>query len=579
MGSKRKQLILTALFLVLTCVFTGAGVWFRAHPLFTEEGATWKDSLTMPENTYEPYLTAIVSSSNATATVPPIAATQLSPLTVFPEEPADAMVRFYTIERASVFTFSGIRNEQELRSVLEALERTGSHATFFVTAEEMDSFPEQIREICNAGHHLGIGVPLMENDTAETLLGYIQDQAKTLRLNYGVDYEIFIRSIYDKDNYALRQASEAAGFRLLSEMKEAVPESLSRAADTEEVLSAIFYDYEGMLQRGEIIHFQMGRFLHSDTLLGELVERMLDERCIYPIRSADEVAENQQMQYVYPVPMDMILTEVKDQIHPGHLDGMTPDQIFEVIRSGYIGNQWISPPDYFPGFSLREAWQLDMTGLINNKENYVFLTFDDWGTDENVDKILAVLEKHGATATFFVRSNYVHSNPNLLRAIAAAGHTIGAHTYSHLTLSNEVSPDHFEELTEEERETLEEDIILCYDSMQTIIGDMVDADGKPSLSRLFRPPTLAVGRNGLETVFDCGYTHVILGSHSSQDYVATDVDSLYYDLRYYTGSGTIIIMHFSDNSVYTAEALDQLFTRYERFGTGYKFVGLNKVLG
>ena len=576
MEAKKRQLIRTVIFLVLTCVFAGTGFWLRAHPLFTEEGAAWKKEIMMPDNTYTPYLS--VSGTPKPASVQPETPIPAEESHIaFPEEPADEMSRFYTIERASVFTFSGIRNEEELKGVLAALENTGSSATFFVTAEEMEKYPQQIQEICLAGQHLGIGVSPSENESAETLLEYIETQAEKLRSSYKADYELFVRRTYGY-SYALRQAAEAAGLRVLSEMKEAVPERLSRCTDVDEVLPAIFMDYEGKLQRGEIVHFQMGCFQHSDRLLGELVEQLVAEKCVYPIRFADAVAENTELLYNYPVPEDLILPEVKDQIYPGHLDGMTPEQVFEVIRNGYVGNQWISTPNYFPGFSDDEVRKMDRTGWIKNREKYVFLTFDDWGTDENVDKLLSVLEKHGATATFFVRSNYVNSNPNLLRAIAAAGHTIAAHTYSHLTLSTEMPNDVYLELREAERLALEEDLVLCYDAMQSIIGDMTVADGKPSLSRLFRPPTLAVGRKGLETVFDCGYTHVILGSHTTQDYSATDVDSLYYDLRYYTGTGSVIIMHFSDNSKYTAEALDRLFTRYEYFGTGYRFVGLNKVL-
>ena len=37
-------------------------------------------------------------------------------------------------------------------------------------------------------------------------------------------------------------------------------------------------------------------------------------------------------------------------------------------------------------------------------------------------------------------------------------------------------------------------------------------------------------------------------------------------------------MHFSDNAQYTAEAVDMLLTEYEENGSGYQFVGLNKVL-
>ncbi len=35
---KRKQLRLTVTFIVLICIFTGLGLWFRKNPLFTEQG-------------------------------------------------------------------------------------------------------------------------------------------------------------------------------------------------------------------------------------------------------------------------------------------------------------------------------------------------------------------------------------------------------------------------------------------------------------------------------------------------------------------------------------------------------------
>ena len=98
MGSKRKQLKLTVLFLFLTCIFAAAGFWFRAHPLFDEDGVTWHTELTAPAEHYAPYDAAPLS-------VPP----SEPPAVDFPESPADPLIRFYTIERASVFTFSGLR--------------------------------------------------------------------------------------------------------------------------------------------------------------------------------------------------------------------------------------------------------------------------------------------------------------------------------------------------------------------------------------------------------------------------------------------------------------------------------------
>ena len=559
---KKKQLRRTALFIILICFFTAGGSWFRANPLFTEEGGSWKKRITQPDKPYESEEAVFAAEAPAEPG----------------REPAAAMERFYTIERASVFTFSGLGNAEELRCVLEALESTGSRATFFVTAEETERFPDQIEAICQAGQELGIGVLPTESDSADALLQVMLEQAETLRGRYGADYELFVRPAYSAGSAALLQAAADGGFRVLTQMKEAVPEEASRMTDAEEVIPVVFRENEGKLQRGEIVHFQMGLFQHSDTVLGELVERIVAEKCIYPIRSANELAENTAMQYVYPLPEDQILPSVKDKIYPGHLDGKTPEEIFEVIRGGYIGNYWVKPPQYFPGFSVQDAKQLDRNGLIENTENYVFLTFDDWGTDETVEKLLTVLGKHNATGTFFVRSQYVPFNPNLLRAIAAEGHTIAAHTHSHMPLSTETSPGTFVELTEEEQAALEEDLVRCYDTLQSIVGDMTDADGKPSLSLLFRPPTLAVGRSGLEAVFDCGYTHAIAGYYSTGDYAAINAQVLANAIKQNLRSGSVLVMHFSDNSKYTAEALDQVLTELENRGSKYRFVGLNKVL-
>ena len=566
MVHNRKQLTVTILYILLICLFLGGGLWFRGHPLFSGQGLRLGSKPAVPVSTYVPYIAA-----GGTALAP-------SGTILKAEEPAVPLSRFYTTERATVFTFSGIEREKELNAVLEALKNTNSRATFFVTAEELESWPERVQAISRAGHSLGIAVMPTQNASASQMLGALQAQAQTLRDRYQAYYEIFIRPATGAGSSALLQAASQGGFRVLREMKEAVPEKVSRMTDPEEIIAAVINENEGMFQRGEIVHFQMGIFQYSDTVLGELVERMVSEKCTYPVVSADEVAERTESQYEYPVPRELILPDVRDRIYPGHLKDLTEEEIFEVIRSGYIGISWILSPYFLPGFSERETQHLDKTGIIENDENYVFLTFDDWGTDGTVDKLLNVLDKHHATATFFVRTEYVPNNPNLLRAIAAAGHTVGAHSHKHLPLSNEIYPNYYAELDEQQRQELEEDIVICYDTLQSIIGDMVDADGKPSLSALFRQPTLAVGRNGLETVFDCGYTHAVAGYYTTTDYKAENVRSLTAEIKKNIKPGAILVMHFSDNAQYTADALDQLLTEYESSGSPYRFVGLNKVL-
>ena len=567
---KRKQLRLTALLVVLICLFTFGGFWFRGHPLFTGQGLRIGSNAAKPVATYEPYQSSFSSAFGSLVS-------GLTGQGAVEAAPAAAMSRFYTTKRAAVFTFSGLGSERELQSVLDALARTGSRATFFVTAEDLERRSDQVDTIHSAGQRLGICIPPADGRSAAQLLEAMRAQAETLYERYQITYEIFVRPSYGSGSDALLQAAAAGGFRVLTQLKEAVPESVSRMTDADEVLAAVFKENEGKLQRGEIVHFQMGLFQHSDTVLGELVEKLAVEKSCYPILSADEVAADAGAVYTYPLPDSQILPAVKNKIYPGHLDGMSQAEIFEVIRKGYLGISWVTSQYFLPGFSEAEIRRLDKRGVIQNDQNYVFRTFDDWGTDGTVDELLSVLKKHNATATFFVRTQYVPNNPNLLRAIAGAGHTIGAHTHMHATISNELSSTHFAELDEEQRKALEEDLVLCYDTMQGIIGDMTDADGKPSLSLLFRPPTLAVGKNGLQTVFDCGFTHAVSGYYTSTDYKAANAKTLAAELKKNIVPGAVIVMHFSDSAKYTPAALDLLLTEYENSGKNYRFVGLNKV--
>ncbi|MCC3376427.1 polysaccharide deacetylase family protein [Cohnella sp. REN36] len=61
----------------------------------------------------------------------------------------------------------------------------------------------------------------------------------------------------------------------------------------------------------------------------------------------------------------------------------------------------------------------------------VYLTFDD-GPSNLTDQVLAILKKEKVLATFFVLGAEVKAHPDKLRAIAAAGHAIGNHTYDHV---------------------------------------------------------------------------------------------------------------------------------------------------
>jgi peptidoglycan/xylan/chitin deacetylase (PgdA/CDA1 family) len=64
----------------------------------------------------------------------------------------------------------------------------------------------------------------------------------------------------------------------------------------------------------------------------------------------------------------------------------------------------------------------------------VVLTFDDGPNPPTTNRVLQALERECVQATFFLIGRSAAAHPALVREIAARGHTIGHHTYSHPSL-------------------------------------------------------------------------------------------------------------------------------------------------
>lgn len=82
-------------------------------------------------------------------------------------------------------------------------------------------------------------------------------------------------------------------------------------------------------------------------------------------------------------------------------------------------------------------WRVGATEIEKrsyNKTSNVMLTFDDYGSEEQVTELLAILDRERAYAKFFLIGGWAESNPDLVARIASAGHVIGNHTYSHQDL-------------------------------------------------------------------------------------------------------------------------------------------------
>ncbi len=99
--------------------------------------------------------------------------------------------------------------------------------------------------------------------------------------------------------------------------------------------------------------------------------------------------------------------------------------------------------------TLYGLWQLsrsrdfqlfgEIVPRVETTEKVVALTFDDGPTPAYTQGVLDILQAKGVVATFFLMGVDVDKHPAETRAIIAAGHEVGNHTYTHpdMTLASE----------------------------------------------------------------------------------------------------------------------------------------------
>lgn len=67
---------------------------------------------------------------------------------------------------------------------------------------------------------------------------------------------------------------------------------------------------------------------------------------------------------------------------------------------------------------------------LNTERKMIALTFDD-GPDVMTEKVLDVLERHNARATFFLIGSKISGREHVVQRMIDEGHTVGNHSWSH----------------------------------------------------------------------------------------------------------------------------------------------------
>jgi peptidoglycan/xylan/chitin deacetylase (PgdA/CDA1 family) len=199
-----------------------------------------------------------------------------------------------------------------------------------------------------------------------------------------------------------------------------------------------------------------------------------------------------------------------------------------------------------PGFGFEHFKQFD---FLTDKE--VVLTFDDGPWPTNTPAVLKALADECTKAVFFPIGKHATYHPEILKQVAAAGHTVGAHTWSHANLNSK-------KMTEQ---IAKDEIEKGYSAVKLALG--------AAPSPFFRFPELQHGPAAMVylgarniAMFSCDLDSFDFRAKNSDQIVNTVMTKL--DKQ---GKG-IILMH--DFQKHTAEAMPTLLRRLK--AGGYKVV-------
>ncbi len=496
----------------------------------------------------------------------------------------------YTSEKAMSLTFYGVSNERVVKEVLSILSTRGYKGTFFATFDEITNHKETIRSIVDSGNELGIAYIPKEDDDFDPVVTTILGAQAYAKYKYDVEPTVVFHP-YGKLSEQAREAISAAGCSLAGYEYALVQSKYKEATGTGSFYGAISGKIEP--HRGSISYFNMNYFAvdkdlskeSGSTLLGKLLKTYIDDKIAsltYKDGSGQAVSGT-----AYRVKTFSSLAYSSYTYSPGRTGNNLISMSNSVLGSmttaeeqnAYMISKYVGNPDVseIPGFATVDKKKFDVTGKVTG-DRVIFLTFDDWGYEKDINELLYVLDKYDVKGNFFVRTNNVKNNPNLLRAIADEGHLVGSHSNSHMAAwyvqKDEAGNYSYSDLTPEDATLLRQDVVTSFDILNKYIGDVV-VNGRKSLTTIYRPPTLAVSRAGMYQIYDVGFSYIVNGDFSTADYNAQSVDSLIHELRHgmstwygkaTVGNGTCLVMHMSPNAQYTAEALDVMIPEWQNAG-------------
>jgi len=199
------------------------------------------------------------------------------------------------------------------------------------------------------------------------------------------------------------------------------------------------------------------------------------------------------------------------------------------------------------------AGMAKMVRYVDTSNKIIALTFDDGYSPSRAEKIAAILDQFGATATFFPYSSAADDAPSVWKAIAAR-FPIGNHTTTHPNLKKLSASQVFWEI----------------DNARQVIEGIT---GRPMVP-IFRPPYMDYNTTVQEEAYRAGFSTMALRTVDTQDALGADADTIY-EPAIKGQPGQIILMHAGPAP--TVAALPRIMQYFR--SNGYTFVNLPDMFG
>jgi polysaccharide deacetylase family protein (PEP-CTERM system associated) len=151
-------------------------------------------------------------------------------------------------------------------------------------------------------------------------------------------------------------------------------------------------------------------------------------------------------------------------------------------------------PQAAPGERIRNAMTCDVEDYFQVSAFAPYIDRASWPSREcrveaNMDRILALFERHGVRATFFTLGWIAERYPQVVRRIVAGGHELASHGYGHLRASDQSRAEFANDIRS--AKALLEDI-----GGQAVLG--------------YRAPSFSIGRANLwalDELLEAGYRY------------------------------------------------------------------------